>query len=78
MSLTLNLHVIQRGAYYCLQVDGLIGRLLMFCKVAELQNLGKSVKFTKTRKIPGNLVEILSNTCQYNVFETYLDCWGSL
>ena len=78
MSLTVNL--IQRGAYNnCLQVGGPIGiRLLMFCAVAELQKLVKSVKFTKTRKIPGNLVEILSNTCQYNIFETYLDCWGSL
>ena len=29
-------------------------------------------KFTKTHKIPWNLIEILSNTCLYNIFETYL------
>ena len=50
----------------------------MFCKVAELQNLGKSVIFTKKRKILGNLVEILSNTCQYNIFETHLGYGGCL
>ena len=25
---------------------------------------------------PQNLLEILSNTCRYNIFETYLGCWG--
>ena len=35
-------------------------------------------KFTKTRKIPQNLVEILSNTCLYNIFETYFSYWGYL
>ena len=29
------------------------------------------MEFTKTQKIPRNLVEILSNTCLYNIFETY-------
>ena len=29
------------------------------------------MEFTKTQKIPQNLVEILSNTCLYNIFETY-------
>ena len=28
-------------------------------------------KFTKTHKIPRNLVKILSNRCLYNIFETY-------
>ena len=36
------------------------------------------VKFTKTRKIPGNSVEILSNTCLYSNFETCLSYWGYL
>ena len=35
-------------------------------------------KFTKTRKIPQNSVEILSNTCLYNIFETYFSYWGYL
>ena len=36
------------------------------------------MKFTKTREIPRNSVEILSNTCLYNIFETYLSYWGYL
>ena len=35
-------------------------------------------KLTKTCKIPQNLQEILSNTCWYNIFETYLDYLGCL
>ena len=35
-------------------------------------------EFTKTRKIPQNSVKILSNTCLYNIFETYLSYWGYL
>ena len=34
--------------------------------------------FTKTRKIPQNSVEILSNTCLYNIFETYFSYRGYL
>ena len=34
--------------------------------------LGKPAKFTKKCKMLQNSVEILSNTCQYNIFETYL------
>ena len=37
-----------------------------------------AAKFTKTRKIPRNSVEILSNTCLYNIFETYFSYWGYL
>ena len=44
--------------------------LLIFHTVAELRNSGKSEKFTKTCKIPQNLVEVISNTCLYNIFET--------
>ena len=29
-------------------------------------------------EIPRNLREILSNTCRYNIFETYLGYWGCL
>ena len=37
-----------------------------------------ATKFTKTHKIPQNSVDILSNTCLYNIFETYLSYWGCL
>ena len=36
------------------------------------------VKFTKMCKIQRNSREILSNTCRYNIFETYLGYWGCL
>ena len=36
------------------------------------------MKFTKTRKIPQNSVEILSNSCLYSNFETALSYWVSL
>ena len=32
-------------------------------------------KFTKTREIPRNSLEILPNTCRHNIFESYLGCW---
>ena len=35
-------------------------------------------KFRKTRKIQRNSVKILSTTCLYNIFETYLSYWGYL
>ena len=45
----------------------------------EIQvNPRNPAKFTKTRKIPRNSVEILSNTCLYNIFETYFSYWGYL
>ena len=55
----------------------LLGRsgLLIFRAVAEPQN---PAKFTKMRKIPRNSVEILSDTCLYNLFETYFSYWGYL
>ena len=34
--------------------------------------LGKPAKFTKKCKMLQNSVEILSNTCQYNIFDTFL------
>ena len=37
-----------------------------------------AAKFTKTQKIPRNSVEILSNTCLYNIFETYFSYRGYL
>ena len=37
-----------------------------------------AAKFTKTRKIPQNSVEILSNACLYNIFETYFSYRGYL
>ena len=50
--------------------------LLIFCAVAEPQNSRKSAKFTKTHKMPRNLLEIISNIWLYNIFETYLGYWG--
>ena len=35
-------------------------------------------KFTKTREIPRNSLEILPNTCRHNIFESYLGSWGCL
>ena len=35
-------------------------------------------KLTKTREIPRNSLEILPNTCRYNIFETYLGYWSCL
>ena len=55
--------------------------LLIFRVVTEPQNSGKSAKsskFTKTRKMPQNSVEILSNTCLYNISETYFSYRGYL
>ena len=43
--------------------------------IAEPRN---PAAFTKTCKMPRNSVEILSNTCLYNIFETYLSYWGYL
>ena len=45
----------------------------------EIQvNPRNPAKFTKTRKISRNSVEILSNTCLYSNFETCLSYWGYL
>ena len=34
-------------------------------------NLGNPAKFTKTREISRNSVEILPNTCHFNIFESF-------
>ena len=45
----------------------------------EIQvNRQNPAKFTKTQKIPRNSVEILSNICLYNIFETYFGYRGYL
>ena len=47
--------------------------LLIFRAVAEPQISSKSanpVKFTKTREIPRNSLEILPNTCRHNIFKS--------
>ena len=49
--------------------------LLLF---ADSSRARAYAKFTKTRKIPRNSVEILSNTCLYNIFETYFSYRGYL
>ena len=42
----------------------------------EIQvNPWNPAKFTKTQKILRNSVEILSNTCLYNILETYFSYW---
>ena len=52
--------------------------LLIFRAVTEPRISTKSAKFTKTREIPRNSLEILPNTCRHNIFESYLGCWGCL
>ena len=49
-----------------------MSELLIFRKVVEPRNS------QKTHKIQQNSVDILSNTCLYNIFETYLSYWGCL
>ena len=53
----------------------------MFCEVTAPRNSGKSAKsreIHKNTKIPRNSVEILSNTCLYNIFETSFSYRGYL
>ena len=38
----------------------------------------KSCAVHKTCKIQQNSLEIIPNTCWYNIFETYPGCWGCL
>ena len=48
-------------------------------KTCEFQvNPRNPTKFTKTRKIPRNSLEVLPNTCQHNIFESCFSCWGCL
>ena len=50
----------------------------LIVKASDILRRRKAAKFTKTCKIPRNSVEILSNTCLYNIFETFLSYWGYL
>ena len=53
----------------------------MFCAVTAPRNSGKSAKsreIHKNTKKPRNSVEILSNTCLYNIFETSFSYRGYL
>ena len=52
--------------------------LLIFRAVSELRNSGKSAKSRKIRQNTKNSVEISSNTCLYNVFETYFAAIGAI
>ena len=56
----------------------LVTGLLTFRAIAEPRNSGKPAKFTKTQKMPRNSVEILSNICLYDIFETYFSYWSYL
>ena len=47
-------------------------------QLIDISRRRRAAKFTKTRKIPRNSVEILSNTCLYSNFETCLSYWGYL
>ena len=47
-------------------------------RASDISRRRKAAKFTKTPKIPRNSVKILSNTCLYNIFETFLSYWGYL
>ena len=50
--------------------------LLIFRVVVEPRNSGKSAKSREIhKKIPRNSGEILSNTCLYNILETYFSYW---
>ena len=59
--------------------DFVVGKLLNTLNSTSDISRGRgAAKFTKTRKIPWNAVEILSNTCLYSNFETCLSYWGYL
>ena len=48
---------------------------LQSCKIQV--NPQNPTKFTNTHsKMPQSLAEILSNTCLYSIFETYVSYWG--
>ena len=47
-------------------------------RASDISHGCRAAKFTKTRKIPWNSVEVLSNTCLYSNFETCLSYWGYL
>ena len=63
-----------------LNVSAIIGFSLLGMKdmASDISHGHGAGKFTKTRKIARNSVKILSNTCLYNIFETYLSYWGYL
>ena len=50
----------------------------LIVRASDILRRRRAAKFTKTRKIPRNSVEILSNTCLYSNFETCLSYWGYL
>ena len=50
----------------------------LYVWASDISHSRGATKFTKTHKIPQNSVDILSNTCLYNIFETYLSYWGCL
>ena len=56
----------------------LLTYLQLYVWASDISHGRGATKFTKTLKIPQNSVDILSNTCLYNIFETYLSYWGCL
>ena len=75
-----NSFLLQCSRFYCFaQVKQICNPgLLIFRMVVEPQNSGKSAKSCEIHKNTKNTVEILSNTCLYNIFETYFSCRGYL
>ena len=75
-----------------LKVNCIIMQLLFFCvritRTSEISRGRGAAKFRyireiprkliKTREIPRNSLEIVPNTCRYNIFETYLGYWSCL
>ena len=55
------------------------GLLIYIAQECEIQvNLRNPAKVTKACKILQNSVENSTNTCRYNIFETYHGYWGRL
>ena len=50
----------------------------LYVWASDISHSRGATKFTKTHKILQNSVDILSNKCLYNIFETYLSYWGCL
>ena len=44
----------------------------LIIRASDILRGRRAVKFTKTHKITRNSLEIISNTCLYTIFETYV------
>ena len=69
-----------KGALTCL-VQNRNGKMAGFWNFARSRSREIQVyprNWQKTVEIPRNSLEILPNTCRYNIFETYLGYWSCL